>query len=394
MSIRLKSNTSRPRVSRGRLVLSGLLTLAAALSTAAAPYTPSQDGAVLAHVPPGTTHSSVPARQAAAERLDVALPLAQFYISQARSSGDLRFLGYAEAVLASWMARVPIDPSVLVLHATIQQSRHAFEPSLQELDAALSARPDDLQAWLTRATVLRVMGRYDEARASCERLQPAADDALVQLCTQSVRAVSGQLRSAYLTLRELPQQSLSNEARAWRYSQLGEMAQALGENDAAAHWFGECLVLTPDDTYTRAAFADLLLDQGRPAQVLTLLHGSESIEPLLLRIGIAEARLHDSRLAATRALLAEAFSVEELRGEAVHRREQARFLLDVEGDAGAALRAAQRNWQVQREPADLLILLRAADAAHQPSAAGPAEDFARTRGIEDVRVARYLKSST
>ncbi len=35
-------------------------------------------------------------------RVDVAIPLAQFYIRQSRSaSGDLRYLGYAQAVLAT-----------------------------------------------------------------------------------------------------------------------------------------------------------------------------------------------------------------------------------------------------------------------------------------------------
>lgn len=381
---------SRPRIKRGRLPLALLLALTAVASFGASPYLPQSDGEILARLPPGTSHASVPLRREATSRLDVALPLAQFYLGRARSSGDLRFLGYAEAVLAPWRAAATPDPSVLVLEATILQSRHAFDASLAELDRALKARPDDAQAWLTRATVLRVLGRYAEASASCERLTAVADPLVGELCTKSLSALEGHLEPAYLTLRELPQEGLSPATRAWRYSELGEMAQRLGDARAAERWYAESLRVAPEDLYTRAAYADLLLPEQRAAEVLTLLHGYESIEPLLLRIALAQKQLHDPQLAATRAQLAAAFAIEEERGEAVHRREEARFLLHVVAEPGAALRAAEANFRVQHEPADLLVLLEAAHAAQRPESAEPAVAFIRQHRTEDVRFAPYL----
>jgi hypothetical protein len=85
--------------------------------------------------------------------------------------------------------------------------------------------------------------------------------------------------------------------------------------------------------------------------------------------------------------------VEQQRGDSVHRREQARFLLDVSHQPAAALAAAQENWQVQREPEDILILLRAAHDAHQGQAAGPALKFLEQQGLQDVRLDPYRKSS-
>ena len=75
------------------------------------------------------------------------------------------------------------------------------------------------------------------------------------------------------------------------------------------------------------------------------------------------------------------------RGDAVHRREQARFFLDVDPNPGAALAAAEENWQVQREPDDALILLRAAQAAGQSPAAQPARQFLQQAHLQDVRMA-------
>src|SRR4051794_12074849 len=64
----------------------------------ARPFIPRNDATVLAQVAPGTRHAELAARQMASKRLDVALRLAQYYVKQARGTGDLRFLGYAEAV--------------------------------------------------------------------------------------------------------------------------------------------------------------------------------------------------------------------------------------------------------------------------------------------------------
>jgi tetratricopeptide (TPR) repeat protein len=353
----------------------------------ATPYTPDSDTRILADLPAGARHASVATREVTRTRLDIALPLAQFYISRARATGDLRFLGYAEAVLAPWMARPDVPTRALVLHATILQSRHLFDAALFELDRALSRAPDDPQAWLTRATVLRVLGRFAEANTSCQRLGAAADPSITTLCVQSLNGLTGQLQSAYAAISALPQHALPPEARAWRYSELGEMAERLGDDSAAEHWLREGLAVAADDFYMRAAYADVLLRQRRPADVLGLLNGYESMEPMLLRIAIAHRMLNDAQTARSAGLLASAFDLEQQRGDAVHRREQARFLLDVSRQPAKALAVAQQNWQVQREPDDLLILLRAAAAAHEPQAAAPARDFIKTERLQDVRLA-------
>jgi tetratricopeptide (TPR) repeat protein len=383
------THRSRLRSHRSRLLgalLAGLVQIPMAV---AAPHIPANDAEVLAELPAGARHSTIPAQALTATRLDVALPLAQFDISRARATGDLRFLGYADAILAPWMKKTPVAPEVLILDATILQSRHAFDASLAELDQALEARPDDAQGWLTRATVLRVLGRYDEAFASCDRLAVAADPAITTLCKQSLRGLTGHLSEAYAAVASLSPQTPPVEARAWRYSELGEMAERSGDDAAAEHWFREGLQAAPQDFYMRTACADLLLRHGRAAETLQLLGGYESMEPMLLRIAIAHRELHDGDSAHAEELLANAFTVEQQRGDAVHRREQARYLLDVDHQPAAALAAAEENWRVQREPDDLLILMRAAAAAHQAPAAAGAQRFLDKTGLEDVRLNPY-----
>ena len=352
----------------------------------AGPYTPSSDALVLADLPAGTRHVDVSARRLAGTRVDVAIRLAQFYIQQSRLSGDLRYLGYAQAALAPWVARNPPLPDVLVLQATLQQSRHEFDTALATLARALVARPKDAQALLIRATVLRVLGRYPEAGAACEQFSQLVEARLGALCIQSLRAVNGHQDSAYAALTQMSVQGWLNSEKSWLYSELGEMAVRSGRDADAEQWFEQDLKLVPADFYVRAAYADLLLRQGRARETLSLLQGQESFEPLLLRMAIAQRRLSDPGLAQSSARLQAAFAAETQRGEAVHRREQARFLLEVEDQPRLALASAIENWAVQREPDDLLVLVNAASAAGDPAAAVPALEFMRAAGLSDARV--------
>ena len=376
---------------RGRLfacLAAPLLSVACCSVGHAEPHVPASEDTVLAELSAGTRYADVSARRLARARVDVAIPLAQFYIQQSRISGDLRFLGYAEAVLAPWVKRDPPLPDVLVLQATLQQSRHEFMPSLATLDRAIAVRPNDPQALLIRATVLRVLGRYAEAGLACEQFSRLVEARLGALCTQSLRGLSGELESAYSALRQISPQGWLNSEKSWLYSELGEMAVRLGRDEDAERWFQRDLNLAPADFYVRAAFADLLLRRRRPADALALLKGQESFEPLLLRIAIAQKQLHDPDLELSSARLRAAFAAETQRGEAVHRREQARFLLEVEDQPQSSLAAALENWAMQREPDDVLVLVAAAKAAGNIAAAQPALSFARTQTQDDVRVVR------
>jgi tetratricopeptide (TPR) repeat protein len=237
-----------------------------------------------------------------------------------------------------------------------------------------------------------VLGRYEQSLSACEQLAIKADPGISELCRQSVRALTGQLPEAYAAIVQINSVGLAPAERAWRDSELGEMAVRMGRDDQAEHWFTNGLEVSPDDFYIRAAYADLLLRQHRAQEALTLLKGRETLEPLLLRIAIAQKMLGDPGLSQSSARLAAAFAAEAQRGDGVHLREQARFLLDVRDDPRAALKAALENWQVQHETEDMLVLVRAAYAADEQSSATPATQFMRVHGLQDARIDAVLAS--
>ena len=111
-------------------------------------------------------------------------------------------------------------------------------------------------------------------------------------------------------------------------------------------------------------------------------------DTLLLRLALAERVLGMREAEAHVQALADRFAAAALRGERLHMGEEARFLLDLKGDARGALAVAAENWKSQREPRDALVLLEAAVAARDPKTAAPVLKWLDESGFESARMQR------
>jgi len=325
----------------------------------------------------------------------LAAPVARRAIEAARATGDPRFLGQAQAALAPWWTAGDAPATILVLRATLKQSTHDFDGALADLDRILAARPTDGQALLTRATVLTVQGRYAEAERDCARLVPIALELVAAACSAGPASLSGAAAPAYRTLmRALARNSMADPGlQAWACTLAAEIAARRGESaDAEAH-FRTALALDRRDAYLRAAYADYLLDRRRAAEVVPLLRDETKNDALLLRLVLAEATLAGqapdarSTFIAHREELAARFDAARRRGDSVHRREEARYALALEGDVQRSLSLARANWAVQREPADLRILAEAAKAAGDTTALAGIDGWIAAHQLEDVALA-------
>jgi Tfp pilus assembly protein PilF len=324
----------------------------------------------------------------------LAASLARRYIALARSETDPRYLGYAQAALQPWWQQAAPPAEVRLLRATVLQSTHQFSAALADLRAVLAADPVNAQAWLTQATVQTVQGDYAGATASCARVSALSIDLAAITCLANVGAVTGKAAASEqlldLTLARSP--NAPDALKVWALTLLAEMAQRRGAVASAESRFRQALAMSPRDSYLQGAYADLLLDQGRAADVLTLLHGQERIDALLLRRALAlQQSGQRNALQADMRELAARFDAAAQRGDTVHQREQARFELWLRHDVPAALALARKNWAVQKEPADLRIYLEAATQARDAAAAKPAADWIAAHGIEDVTATRLLR---
>ncbi|MEP6942174.1 MAG: hypothetical protein ABI981_04525 [Betaproteobacteria bacterium] len=354
----------------------------------AAPFIPSDDAQVLERLPSRSVAEfrDLKALQAAAAKapaeLAPALALASAYVRASRVEGDPRFLGYAQAALARWWKDPQAPTPVLVLRATILQSSHEFDPAVVDLDTVLQREPGNAQALLTRATVLTVQGKFAPARADCTRLANVAPSIYAVICTAAIDAMTGNASAAQASV-QTALQSMSRvdaAARNWGETLLGEIAHRGGDAAAEAH-FTAALAADDTDLYAMAAYADWLLDQGRPAEVAALLKDRARVDILLLRLALAQQALKVPEATNSIQTLRARFDASHARGDTVHLRENARFELSLNGDARSALRYAVDNQKVQREAADLRVLAESAAATNDAAAL----DMVR-RWLDDTRI--------
>lgn len=325
----------------------------------------------------------------------VAVRLARRYVELWRDGGDPRYLGYAQAALGPWW-HLPAPPlPVRVMRATLLQSTHQFGAALADLDAVVQSDRDDAQAWLTRATILQVLGDYPRARESCQHLVRLAPALIVQTCQSGVASLNGEAQAAYHQLDDLLQRTAdaSADIRIWVRTLLGEIAQRRGDVKAARRQFEQAMALGEPDSYLLSAYADFLLTQHEPEKVIQLLEKKTQVDALLLRYALA---LQDAGSAAApryRAMLAQRFDAARLRGDTIHQREQARFELELVRDPVTALKIARQNWQIQKEPADTRLLLQAAVAANDPASVATLAVWLRSTGLEDRSLAPLLATA-
>ncbi|TKB69143.1 MAG: hypothetical protein E8D52_09240 [Nitrospira sp.] len=326
------------------------------------------------------------------DNLESAVKLATHYIEQGRSEGDPRFLGQAQAILSPWWNKPTPPPAALLLRATIRQNAHEFDQALADLDQVLMVEPNNAQAWLTKASILQVQTRYDEAHRACQRLARLAAAHVLLGCLGDIAGVTGQsVKSRELLRQVLSDTTLSGRERIWIATILAETAARTGAIREAEESFAEAFKVGIKDQYLLGAYADFLLDQRRYQDVMSLLQSETRADGLLLRLALAEQTLKLPIFQNHTAELAARFAAGRDRGTTVHVREEARFTLALQHDAHRALPLAQANWNLQREPADARILLQSALAAKNSPAAQPVLDWMTSNHVEDFHLQQLAK---
>ena len=372
--------------------MSAALALAGLVGAAAgAPYVPPSDDQVVERL--ALRASDRAARELATLRAqwrrdptDVAAAtrLAAAYLDQAGAEGDPRYVGYAQSALQRWWNEPAPPPAVRVMRALVLQYDHRFDDALADLDAAVRSEPDNTQAWAWITAIHLVRADLDRARQACERLAELTPDLVGAACHAQIDASTGHATQAATSLRSALQDAADADPalRLWALTRLAEIEERRGEVAAAERAYRDALALGRSDVYLLAAYADFLLDQGRAAEVMPLLMPYARADVLLLRLAIAAKATQDPKREALARELAARFDAARARGDTSHRKEESRFALALQGQGERALALARANYEQQRELADARILLEAALAARQRSAAQPVLQWMQASGVE------------
>ena len=358
----------------------------------ARPYLPSDDAQILQRLPNVLFEKSAQNFRSELQQqpadINRSLALVQQYIQQSRNSGDPRYLGRAEAVLDTVFETQPLPVPVFVMRAILRQANHEFELALQDLNTAIRLDPGYAQAWLTRASIFQVRGDYSQARNDCQQLAKLRQYLVAQVCMAEIASLSGQASQAAQMLKHLAKQLPANDTnnRQWIEGLLADIMTRQDDMHAAEQHYVTALKITAPDMFLLTSYADFLLDQNRPQEVITLLLAHQAADAALLRLAIAANRIQHPQASAWKTELNNRFADSRLRGSNLHQREEARFTLILLQQPESALQLARANWLLQHEPADARLLLEAALAAGKPEAAQPVLTWLQATGMQDVRL--------
>src|SRR5882672_1248801 len=284
-------------------VTDGLRALAiASFATAAcaAPYVPRDDATVLERLPvrPGDPIARE-LRQLRAEltanprKRETAVRLAERYFALASSEGDPRYVGYAQAALKPWwdLPAPPLD--VLLMRAILKQYSHDFSGAMLDLEAATRVDPKNTRAWSWRAAIHMVQADYERAREDCLALQKLESDLYAVGCMAYLDGTTGKAAAAHRALSAALAGNADTppEMKVWVLTRLAEMSLRQGDLRQAEEHFRAAYFEPINDQFLLAAYADFLLDQGRPDEVIPLLVDWVKSDILLLRLALAEQAL-------------------------------------------------------------------------------------------------------
>lgn len=354
-----------------------LLTLLLALlpyRLAAEPFKPKDDAFVVDRLP-ASLIGLRKARSQPKDAADAAL-LAREYLRIAQRTSDPAFVRYAEQVLAPWPAEN--NAELRFLTAVIQQHKHEFEAALSEIEAVLRLAPGHEGASLLKASILATLGKYTEAKkvfASDLRLISSLHGLTIFLNLSSLTGALG--KSEEVLQRSVTERAAAAE-QSFAWSVLAEMAVRRGDFATGEQRFQKALQLEPDNSYTLAAYCDLLLSAQRPREVLDLIESTVSSEALLTRRYIAERKAPEGFVAQLKAT--------------GHLRELALLQLETNHSPDLALDSALKNWEKQKEPIDAILVLKTALKSAQLAEAGPVIDWINAAQLEDQRLNQLAKS--
>jgi tetratricopeptide (TPR) repeat protein len=336
---------------------------------------------VVAHLKTGATaysgglRAALQAQRANPADMALATAAARALIAEGRVKGDSRLVGAALPILHPFMDAT--EPAFLA--ATARQYQHDFPGALALLDRVVQSDPRDVNALLTRATVNTVLGHTDLAMADCARISALQRPDVGFLCAASAQTLTtaAPVYAARLAAITAQPGVLDPALLPWATSLMGEIAMLQGDVAGAKALLTRVIADDPAALREQMMLADILLAQGRAADVLSLLQAAPDTDGILIRRVLAQG---DADGSAQRTLATRAQRSLDL-GLAAHAREEGQYYLLIAKDAPKALERAQANWALQHEFDDAQLLLLAADAAGTPAAARPVLTWMADRNI-------------
>jgi len=317
------------------------------------------------------------------------------YLKMGREKSDPRYFGYAEALILPYLNNKNLPEQVYIHWADILQHRHDFSQALQVLNRLANNNSNNSQVYLMRAISHISRAEYQLALDNCKSLFTRASHLISMACVSQVKSLTGELQKSFALLEETLKinKHSDKEELGWVITLLADMAVRKGEELVGEQYYRKALEINQHDYYALANYADLLLKQKKYQQVIFILNEFTYVDALLLRLAIAGIKTKSDSAAKYIAELESSYRLMALRGEDAHLRDQARFYFEVKNESEKALMLAKKNWRVQKEPADIKLLLNIALKNNNKTELKRGIEWVMSQALEDVQLQHIISAA-
>lgn len=326
------------------------------------------------------------------------------YLRNIRSTYELatrennaRAYGHTLQLLEQWPAAQPMPDTARLIKAAVLQHSHHFDEAATELALIPAHSTARRTAAQMLAQISLTAGHYDSAGKACEELRGLGAMLLALNCQTQLRGLTGDGEHALQQLRALlAQDSLAPGMRLEFLLTAADIANRLDRNNVAEQYYQSALLLAPDNHYLLINYSGWLLRENKPEAVIALLANRFDPENDFEQLMLYALALRESGQQGEFDIYAQglhtALSAMHQRGDERPHKLIAQQALYIANDYGVAVKAAKANWQLQKEPSDLLLLVKAGNAAQDSEALQMARSWLAETGTEFLYLQTLLKT--
>lgn len=369
-------------------------------SLKAQPFVPGSNDTVLLALPAAVQEYWQQQQTAAVPTAAERIARARRLLATAQSSGNQDAWGQAEALLHEpFAAEGALALEAAYLLAYVRQHNHDFASALQLLNEVLRQQPRHAAARLQRMQIQLVTANHAAARADCEALVSQVGTALLASCIAQVDALTGRITAAYeLMQRMLADTNINDGDRIELQTTAATIAEQLGQTAEAQHLYNQLLQTNPANRFALQHLASSYLQSGEAGKALALLQSVpaelQSLEQEVTLLQALLANGNTQQAAELQIALADKFAAARARGpDGSPDKELALYLLATRTDPLAAVAAARRNWNLQKEPGDLLLLAATARFAGDTTTLATVRSWLHETGLQDKRIDAVLQDA-
>ena len=283
--------------------------------------------------------------------------IATLYDARGRLTGDIGDYSRAQTAVAQALAILPDYATAQVLRARLLQTLHDFPGALAAAQAILQKDPTVLQALATAGDAKLELGDVKGAAAAFVSLEKQAPGPAVTARLSRLAFIRGDTASAVsLAQRAWDEASAAGQTGAslgWYAYLAGMTAISTGSPDAALRWFQKANGEWPDSYLAIAGEARAQAALGQTDAAIATYQQAIATAPQpdsLTTLGDLYALKGDGKLAADQYATVEAIGRLAAVNQQVYNRQLVLFSVNHERDLAEALRLAQQELQVRKDP--------------------------------------------